>query len=100
MQAIGSALPGIIQATITNGRGHDPRTWAEMAANKIMFVSDQAPQPIRDQAYAFKAQVREAVAFYISQALHEQLVYLVNDLAREGMHEAAEMVRSRSRTGV
>jgi hypothetical protein len=95
LSAGGTLLPGIVKTTITNGRGHDPQTWARMARNTIISVSDTAPMPIREQAHAFAERVEAVIAKTLSDALHEQLTYLAHDLERAGMHEAATMVRGR-----
>ena len=43
----------------TNNRGHSPEEMAEMAMNKIMVVSEEAPPVIRDQAIAHRDKVKE-----------------------------------------
>jgi hypothetical protein len=97
--ANGAVLPGTIKTTITQARGHEPQAWAQMAANKIIAIGDQAPMPIREQAHAFKARIAGTIAHTVSQACHEQLVYLALDLERAGMKDAAALVRSRFHEG-
>ncbi len=46
--------------TSDNG-GHSPEQMAEMALNKIMVVSETAPTVIRDQALAYKNQIRKGL---------------------------------------
>ena len=53
--------------TSSNG-GFGPEHWAERATNHIVAVSDEAPQPIRDQAHAFREKVKLTAEFYIKQA--------------------------------
>lgn len=46
-----------------------PDEWAELAVNRIMMVSDGAPEPIRSQAYGYREQIRQVFATIIRQAL-------------------------------
>jgi hypothetical protein len=57
------------------GRGHPPEFWADRAMERIMSVADSAPQPIRDQAYAFKEQVARVVLEAIKNAVAERKIY-------------------------
>ena len=60
-----------VKVLVTNNGPRPPEQWAEMAADKIINVSDQAPQPIRDQAYAFRKQLVRVVTNYIRMAVNE-----------------------------
>ena len=52
---------------------------AEMAVNEIISVSDDAPQPVRDQAHIFREQVKTVVAKYIAQGINSHLKYMVQN---------------------
>ena len=45
---------GPVNVVTTSNRGHNAEEMADMALNKIMMVSDNAPPVIRDQAIAFR----------------------------------------------
>ena len=45
---------------------------AEMLTNKLIYVSDDAPEPIRLQAQAFKEKVRNLAQYYIEFARKEE----------------------------
>lgn len=51
---------------------------AEMAANEIVSVSDDTPQPIRDQAYAFRGEIVKVISKYISQGINSHIKYVIN----------------------
>ena len=48
-----------------NYRGHSIEEVAEMATDKIVSVSDQAPAPIRAQAHAFKEVCKKVIIYYM-----------------------------------
>ena len=51
---------------------------AEMAANEIVSVSDDAPQPIRDQAHAFRGQIVKVITKYMTQGINSHIKYVIN----------------------
>ena len=56
---------GDLGVKTTHGRGHTVEEVAEMATNKLVSVSDTAPDPIRAQAHAFKKTCHFIIAFYM-----------------------------------
>ena len=58
-----------LTTVITNNANHAPETWADMCVEKLVHVSDTAPQPIRDQALAYKEKLREIIHYYIREAV-------------------------------
>lgn len=77
---IASPILGDIELHVSQPGGHTPEFWAELAMRRIMSVADTAPQPIRDQARAFREQAKQIIASAIQQATDEQKVY--QDLER------------------
>ena len=51
---------------------------ADMAANEIVTVSNDAPQPIRDQAHIFREEIKKVVAKYIAQGINSHIKYIIN----------------------
>lgn len=51
---------------------------AEMAANEIVSVSDDTPQPIRDQAYAFRGEIVKVITKYMTQGINSHIKYVIN----------------------
>ena len=52
--------------------GHSSEQIVELAMDKIMSVSDQAPPAIRDQAEAFQNHLRHVLYHYIELARREE----------------------------
>jgi TusA-related sulfurtransferase len=51
---------------------------ADMAANEIVTVSNNAPQPIRDQAHIFREEIKKVIAKYIAQGINSHIKYVIN----------------------
>ena len=52
---------------------------AEMAVTEILSVSDDAPQPVRDQAHIFREQMKVVVSKYITQGINSHIKYMVQN---------------------
>jgi len=52
---------------------------ADMAVNDILSVSENAPQPVRDQAHIFREQMKTVIAKYITQGINSHIKYMVQN---------------------
>lgn len=77
----------------TQGRGFTPEELAERCADKLVSISDTAHPAIRDQARAFKAQVKAVVQGYIEQAIRSDRTTVYNALNDAGQPGLAELIR-------
>jgi hypothetical protein len=68
----------------TSGSGHTPEELADMAIDKIMYVSKDANPLIRDQAEAFKSYIRQVLVKYLKQAVTSDRTTLANKLREAG----------------
>lgn len=69
-------------ATSSNG-GHGKEFFARRAVDKIMDVSDSAPEPIRAQAHAFKERMYRIVLASIEQAVASEVGQLKSKIEME-----------------
>jgi hypothetical protein len=83
-----------INVVATQGQ-RSPAGWAEIAIRKVIEVSDTAPQPIRDQAHAFRATIERVFANYIRMALQEERTFIAFALENAGKPELAGWVKQR-----
>ena len=65
---------------------------ADMAANKIIYISDEAPEPIRLQAEAFKDRVRNLAQHYIELARKEERASICAKVRDAGQLELAKAI--------
>lgn len=52
---------------------------AEMAVNDIISVSEDAPQPVRDQAHIFREKMKTVIAGYIARGINSHIKYMVQN---------------------
>lgn len=84
---------GITVAT-TSGRGFTPEEIAERALDKIISVGSQSHPVIRDQAEAFRAQIKQVLIFYLNEAVKSHNVTLANKLTNAGYSELTSILDS------
>ena len=65
---------------------------AEMLANKLIFISDDAPEPIRLQAEAFRDRVRNMAQYYIELARKEERASICAKVREAGQMELANAI--------
>jgi len=81
-----------VQVKTKDNGGFGPEYWADRATNHIVSVSNEAPQPIKDQAHAFKDKVRLTTEFYIKQAIKSEKATLASKLREQGHNDIADII--------
>ena len=71
----------------TEGRGFTPEEVAERALDKIIYVGSQTHPAIREQAEAFKDNIRKVLVHYMHEAVRSHNVTLVNKFKQAGHPE-------------
>jgi hypothetical protein len=77
----------------TNNRGHSPEEMAEMAMNKIMVVSEEAPPVIRDQAIAHRDKLKKILIFYMNRMAQSERTTIWAEMRNQGHEDLAEIIR-------
>ena len=77
----------------SNNRGHSPEEMAEMAMNKIMVVSKDAPTVIRDQAIAHRDKLKEILIFYMNRMAQSERTTIWALMRQQGHEDMAEIIR-------
>ena len=78
--------------TCTN-RGHSAEEMAEMALNKIMLVSEDAPPVIRDQAIAHRDKLKDILIFYMKRMAQSERTTIWAQIRQQGHEDLAEIIR-------
>ena len=87
------ASVGTLGVETTHYRGHTPEEWAKMAANRIVSISNTAPEPLRQQAHEFKEQVEVLLADYMHKAVDSHMCTVGNFLEQQGHGDMAAILR-------
>ena len=83
---------GVKVRTANNG-GYSVEAIAEMCADKVITVSDTAPDVIRAQAEAFKTEILHTVLQYIKMAVKEDRATMCVKIQEAGFPDLAEQLR-------
>jgi hypothetical protein len=89
-----SASVGNIEVLTTDNKGHSIEEVAQMAADRILYVADEAPSPIRDQAMAFKDTLKQTLIYYMRQAVEQDRATICAKLRQTGYSDLADNLRS------
>jgi len=65
---------------------------AEMLATKLIYISDDAPEPIRLRAEAFRDKVRNLAQYYIELARKEERASICSKVREAGQIELAKAI--------
>ena len=91
--ASGNSEIGDVAVFTSTNRGHSPEEMADMALNKIMLVSEDAPPGIRDQALAYKAKLKEILIFYMNRMAQSERTTIWALMQQQGHEDVAEIIR-------
>ena len=83
---------GNIQVMTTSNRGFTPEEVAERALDKIIYVGKDANPLIKDQAEAFKNNIREVIVFYMKEAIKSDRTTLAVRLREAGHPELVQLL--------
>ena len=90
----GAGSVGSIDVLTSDNKGHSIEEVAQMAANRILYVADEAPPPIRDQAIAFKDTLKQTLIYYMRQAVEQDRATICAKLRQHGYSDLADNLRS------
>ena len=84
---------GDLGVKTTNYRGHSIEEVAEMATDKLVSVSDTAPEPIRAQAHVFRELCQKVITYYMKEAVNNHICTICNQLEKQGQKDLANIIR-------
>lgn len=86
-----TVLEGGIVVQTTSGRGFTPEEIAERALDKIIYVGKDTHPAIRDQALAYREQIRQVLIMYMKEAIRSDRTTLSNRLTQAGHPELTKL---------
>jgi hypothetical protein len=87
------SLVGSVVVTATQNQGLPVEDWAERCLKKIVLVADDSDSIIRDQAIAFREQIRVVLIAYMKNAIRSDRTNLYNLLAQQGQGDMAALLQ-------
>ena len=84
---------GLVEIATTNYGGHPPEFWAKQLTEKIVGVSDDNEQHIKDQARAYKDLIYQVCLIYIKNALKSYKATLIQNLSSGGSEDLAKIIK-------
>jgi len=93
LDASGSSELGNVMVYTSNNSGHSPEQMADMALNKIMSVSENAPPVIRDQAMAHRDKLKEILIYYMKSMANSERTSIWALMKQQGHGDIAEIIR-------
>ena len=90
---INVAQVGSVNVSTSENGGLSDEQIAQIVLDKICIVSNTAPEPIRQQAFAYKENIRKILLNYVALAKKEERASLVNILEKNGGNDLANLIR-------
>ena len=83
---------GSVTVIATVNRGMNAEEWAESAVRRIVSVSMDSPMPIREQALAFRENVKNILIHYFKKVARSERTTVKAILEKEGYFELAKHI--------
>ena len=90
---INVAQVGSVNVSTSENGGLSDEQIAQIVLDKICIVSNTAPEPIRQQAFAYKEKIRKILIDYVALAKKEERASIVNILEKNGGNDLANLIR-------
>lgn len=87
-----SVFVGTASVVTTNGRDLNAEELTNMAVDRIISISEQAPMPLREQAFAFKDKLHAIILFYMKRSARSERIEISNLLRKEGFPQIADKI--------
>jgi len=85
-------LGGNVKVYTTSNRGFTPEEISERAVAKIISVGSQTHPAIRDQAEAFKENIRKVIVHYMKEAIRSNNTTLAHKFRQAGHSELIKIL--------
>ena len=84
---------GDVNVITTQNRGMTPEEVAKLAMDRIIYVSGDAPDGIKEQINTYKEKLFHVLVIYMTQAVQSDRTNVINLLEKEGNKTLAETIR-------
>ena len=84
---------GNIEVYTTNEGGHPVEFWAKRCIERIVAVSDDAPDQVKNQVNQYKDNIEKVIEQYMQNAIKSDRITINNQLDKAGLKEASDLIR-------
>jgi len=84
---------GIIEVHTTNEGGHPVDFWAKRCVERIIAVSEDAPEEVQKQINDFKDNIEKVIEQYMQNAIKSDRITINNQLDKAGLKKASDLIR-------
>ena len=93
MFTLGSSIVGSVNVVTSEQGGLTNEQVADLCVDKIVSISDEAPEHIKQQANEYKERLKKLLYHYLLLARKEERASIVHILRSNGQKEMAEYIR-------
>ena len=87
-----SATVGTPAVVTTTNRGMNAEEWAELAVKRIVSISADTPMPLREQAVAYRAQIKALLIDYFHKVAQSERATIKVILEKQGYADIAKNI--------
>jgi|TARA_Y100000004_G_scaffold187755_1_gene240959 hypothetical protein len=84
---------GMIEVHTTSEGGHPTEFWAKLCIDRIIQVSDEAPESVQQQVKAYRDNIEKVINNYMQNAIKSDRITINNQLEKADLKEAADLIR-------
>jgi hypothetical protein len=84
---------GMIEVHTTTEGGHPVEFWAKRCVERIVAVSEDAPDDVKKQVNQFKNNIEKVIEQYMQNAIKSDRITINNKLEKAGQKESADLIR-------
>ncbi len=84
---------GMIEVHTTKEGGHPIEFWSNLCIERIVQVSEEAPEEVQNQVKEYKDNIQKVIEQYMQNAIKSDRITINNQLDKAGLKEAADLIR-------
>jgi hypothetical protein len=84
---------GIIEVHTTEKGGHPIEFWSNLCIERIVQVSEEAPEEVQNQVKEYKDNIQKVIEQYMQNAIKSDRITINNQLDKAGLKEASDLIR-------
>ena len=84
---------GMIEVHTTSEGGHPTEFWAKLCIDRIIQVSDEAPESVQQQVKAYRDNIEKVINNYMQNAIKSDRITINNELEKADLKGAADLIR-------